>query len=85
MLDLNTATALPQRNVHPQSLADWQDFRTNSVIPTLAALPGIRRQLGATLKHAVIRGVNVNILTPQVIAEENAIGFSCIFTEAGMF
>lgn len=66
------ATALPQWNVHPQSLADWQNFRTNSAIPTLAALPGIRTQLGVTLEHAVIGGVKVNILTPQVIAKENA-------------
>src|SRR5215470_12843927 len=65
------AAPLPQWNVHPQSEADWENFRASFTAPTLAALPGIRQQLGVTLEHAVIGGVKVNILTPRVIAKEN--------------
>jgi acetyl esterase/lipase len=65
------AAPLPQWDVHPQSEADWQNFRASFTAPTLAALPGIRQQLGVTLDHAVIGGVKVNILTPHDIAKEN--------------
>ena len=65
------AAPLPQWNVHPQSEAEWKNFRDSFTAPTLAALPGIRQELGVTLDHGVIGGVKVNILTPHVIAKEN--------------
>jgi len=65
------AAPLPQWDVHPQSETDWQNFRASFTAATLAALPGLRQQLGVTLEHAVIGGVKVNILTPRVIAKEN--------------
>src|SRR6516162_7350035 len=65
------AAPLPQWDVHPQSEADWQNFRASFTAATLASLPGIRQQLGVTLDHAVIAGVKVNILAPREIAKEN--------------
>jgi len=65
------AAPLPQWNVHPRSLADWQSFRENFRASTLAELAGLRQQVGVTLDHAVIGGVKVNILTPRVIAKEH--------------
>jgi monoterpene epsilon-lactone hydrolase len=66
------ATTLGQWNVHPDSVAEWQQFRASFETPTLAELPGIRSELGVTLEHAVIGGVKVSILTPRVVAPENA-------------
>jgi monoterpene epsilon-lactone hydrolase len=61
----------PPWNLHPQSVAEWQEFRDNFIAHTLAELPRIRQQLGVTLEHAVLGGVRVNILTPRTIAKEN--------------
>ena len=61
----------PEWNVHPQSRADWQSFRTRFAAVTLSSLPEIRRQLGVSLDHSLIGGVKVNILTPNFIANEN--------------
>src|SRR4051795_11414463 len=65
------AAPVSEWNVHPQSIAEWQVFRAESSAPTLTELPGIRRQLGVTLDRALMGGVKVNILGPQVIAKKN--------------
>ncbi|CAH2602972.1 Alpha/beta hydrolase [Rhodovastum atsumiense] len=61
----------PGWNAAPRTVAEWQDLVVRNAAPTLAALPGLREQLGVTSEPVTIAGVKAFVVQPRVLPAVN--------------
>src|SRR5262245_41507387 len=61
----------PFWNAHPRSAAEWKALVAGDTANAVKAVAALRAQFGVTSERAVIAGVNVFVLTPASMPEEN--------------
>jgi epsilon-lactone hydrolase len=62
---------VPTWNVVPKSPADWKAIVDKAAAPIIAALPGLREQLGVSVQPTTIAGVKAFMVMPKEIPPAN--------------
>ena len=67
-----TAGHSPIWNTHPKDATEWRTFVQQRAERAIQGLPALRQKLDVTVQQGVLGGVKVFIVTPRVVAPENA-------------